>query len=97
MSVTNWHVTDGTQRRVVLTQRAEHDLRRLPQREQARVRRALDGLTTRPPTGDVKKLQATAREWRLRVGDWRVRFTLSDDGGTVFILRVLPRGGAYRA
>ncbi len=76
--------------------RAERDLVRLPAREQARIRQALDRWTTRPPSGDIRKLQGTAAEWRLRVGDWRVRFTLGEDGDTVFILRVLPRGTAYR-
>jgi mRNA-degrading endonuclease RelE of RelBE toxin-antitoxin system len=68
-------VSDGA-RRLVITERAEQDLKRLPQRDQVRVRTALDRLTTRPPTGDIKKLQGANDEWRLRVGAWRVRFTL---------------------
>ncbi len=44
----------------------------------------------------IKKLQGVAGQWRLRVGDWRVRFSLSDDGKVVDVLRVLPRGRAYR-
>jgi len=35
-------------------------------------------------------------EWRLRVGDIRVRFVYADDLNTVRILRVLPHGRAYR-
>jgi mRNA-degrading endonuclease RelE of RelBE toxin-antitoxin system len=35
-------------------------------------------------------------EWRLRVGDWRVRFTRERDTGVIQVLRVLPRGRAYR-
>jgi mRNA-degrading endonuclease RelE of RelBE toxin-antitoxin system len=44
--------------------------------------------------GDVAKLAGRADEWRLRVGTWRVIFTL--DVGTVVILRVLARREAYR-
>ncbi len=40
--------------------------------------------------------QASSREWRLRVGDWRVRFTREQASRTVYVLRVLPRGRAYR-
>lgn len=45
--------------------------------------------------GDVRKLEGTDREYRLRVGEWRVRFDLTDDNA-MLVLRVLPRGGAYR-
>lgn len=46
-------------------------------------------------TGNVKKLQGIhPPEYRLRVGDWRVRFVL--DGDTLRVLRVLNRKDAYR-
>ena len=46
-------------------------------------------------TGNVKKLQGIdAPEYRLRVGDWRVRFQL--DAETIRILRVRNRSAAYR-
>jgi mRNA-degrading endonuclease RelE of RelBE toxin-antitoxin system len=41
------------------------------------------------------KLAGSDDEWRLTVGDWRVRFT-RDDEQLVHVLRVLPRGRAYR-
>lgn len=56
---------------------------------------ALDRFVGDPPVGDVVKLTGTDDEWRLRVGDWRVRFT-RDDTGTIQVTRVLPRGRAYR-
>lgn len=86
---------DGA-RQIRITERAERDLKQLPTRDQARVRAALDGLTTRPPTGDIRKLQGIEGEWRLRVGNWRVRFRLSNDQQSVDVLRILPRGRAYR-
>ena len=46
--------------------------------------------------GDVKKLHGAANEWRLRVGDWRVRFEIDPGDGAIVVLRVLPRGRAYR-
>jgi mRNA-degrading endonuclease RelE of RelBE toxin-antitoxin system len=39
---------------------------------------------------------SSSREWRLRVGDWRVRFTFDDEQRVIVVLRVLPRGRAYR-
>jgi mRNA-degrading endonuclease RelE of RelBE toxin-antitoxin system len=35
-------------------------------------------------------------ELRLRVGDWRVRLRLDPATRTIVVLRVLPRGRAYR-
>jgi mRNA-degrading endonuclease RelE of RelBE toxin-antitoxin system len=35
-------------------------------------------------------------EYRLRVGPWRVRFRVDRKAGALVVLRVLPRGKAYR-
>jgi mRNA-degrading endonuclease RelE of RelBE toxin-antitoxin system len=37
---------------------------------------------------------ALGDEWRLRVGDWRVRLRLDFDARSVVVVRVLPRGRA---
>ena len=79
----------------VFTGRARRDFKRLDAPVQQRVTNALDRLVGDPPIGDVVRLAGAADEWRLRVGDWRVRFT-RDSTGTVYVLRVLPRGRAYR-
>ncbi|MDQ6777744.1 MAG: hypothetical protein M3071_16390 [Actinomycetota bacterium] len=43
-----------------------------------------------PPSGDIKRLAGhEPPEWRLRVGDWRVRFTRETAERTVVIQRVL--------
>jgi mRNA interferase RelE/StbE len=77
------------------TARAGRDFKRLDRPVQRRVVDALDRLTDDPPAGDVVKLVNTD-EWRLRVGDWRVRFTRDVETGVVYVVRVLPRGRAYR-
>jgi mRNA interferase RelE/StbE len=79
----------------VFTGRARRDFQRLDPPVQRRVIDALDRLTADPPAGDVVKLTASQDEWRLRIGDWRVRFQ-RDSTGLIHVLRVLPRGRAYR-
>ncbi len=79
----------------VFTARARRDFKRLDAPVQRRIADALDRLVGDPPIGDVVRLAGAADEWRLRVGDWRVRFT-RESTGTVYVLRVLPRGRAYR-
>lgn len=45
--------------------------------------------------GDIRKLKDQEGELRLRVGDYRVRFTEETDG-TLHIHSVRHRGEAYR-
>ena len=55
-----------------------------------RILAALEGLRAQPPTGDIKRLGGGRPEWRLRVDDWRVRFTRDPEERVVVIERVLP-------
>ena len=80
-------------RTVVLTASAQRDLRRLDRPVATRI---LDALVWLADTGqgDVTRLEGTSDEWRLSVGDWRIR---SDHPArTLEVLRILPRGQAYR-
>lgn len=59
-----------------------------------RVRQAVERFAT-TGAGNVKRLQAIdPPEYRLRTGDYRVRF--HNDGATITILRVRNRREAYR-
>ena len=81
--------------RVEWTPAAERDVRRLDRQTQTRIRRAVSRFAA-AGQGDVRRLRGYEREWRLRVGSWRVRFTLVPDAQILVVLRVLPRGQAYR-
>ncbi len=78
------------------TDRARRDLRRLDRQVAQRVIRAVERLAE-TEQGDVRRLEnVRPPEWRLRVGDWRVRFAFDYATRTIQVLRVLPRGPAYR-
>lgn len=80
---------------VVLTDAAMRDLRRMDKKVAERVIRALE----RPAEtghGDVARLTADDLEWRLRVGDWRVRFVFDYETHTITVLHIRHRGSAYR-
>ena len=81
--------------RIVVVPQAEKDLKRLPPSMQSRVRTAVDALIPWPGRGDFRNLQGLD-EWRLLVGDWRVRFAPDFAARAIVVLRVLPRGSAYR-
>jgi mRNA interferase RelE/StbE len=78
----------------VITPPARRELRRLDRPVQRRIIDALDRFVADPRAGDARKL-ASSNEWRLRVGDWRVRFSFDDDAHVIVVAHVLPRGRAY--
>ena len=81
---------------VIWSTQARHDLRRLDRQVAARVERAVQRLAE-TEQGDVTRLKGEVPpQWRLRVGDWRVRFRFDRDIGAILVQRVLPRGRAYR-
>ena len=84
--------------RYEFTTRATRDLRQLEPSTRRRIVEALDRLAHDPYTGDLRRVQGTdIDEWRLRVGDWRIRFERDLANKTIFVLRILPRGRAYRS
>jgi mRNA interferase RelE/StbE len=44
---------------------------------------------------DIRKLKGRPGEWRIRVGKWRVIFTVLPDLDAIVVLEVLERGEAY--
>ena len=81
--------------RVEIARPARRDLRRIDPPVRTRILDALDRLVGDPPAGNLIKLRGRP-DSRLRVGDWRVLLRLDRDQRTVVVLRVLPRGRAYR-
>jgi mRNA interferase RelE/StbE len=72
---------------------ARADLRRIDREEAMKILRALTDYAN-SGVGDVKRLQGSP-DFRLRVGDYRVRFETPDEH-TISILYVKHRSDAYR-
>jgi len=68
---------------------AVRSIKKLDQKTKQRVKRAIELL----PHGDVKKLVGRSHDYRLRVGGYRVLFSLDED--QIIIKDILPRGNAY--
>jgi mRNA interferase RelE/StbE len=77
-----------------VTPPARRDLRRLDPPVLRRIVDALDRFVADPFAADIRKL--SSGDWRLRVGEWRVRFTFDAERQVIVVLRVLPRGRAYQ-
>lgn len=84
-----WHIE--------LTRAAERDLRRLDPPVRRRVASAVTDLAADPQAASSGLRRLAGRpEARLRVGDWRVLLILQPQPRALVVLRVLPRGRAYR-
>jgi mRNA-degrading endonuclease RelE of RelBE toxin-antitoxin system len=67
----------------------------LDRRTRERILTAIEKLVE-SDRGDIRRLQGSRSEvFRLRVGGWRVLFS-KDEGPTIVVRRVLPRGSAYQ-
>lgn len=81
--------------RVRWTRRGLKDLRKLDRPVRQRVSQAIERFAD-TGAGDLRRLtDVEPPEWRLRVGDWRVRLRLEGGRHDLVILRVLPRDKAY--
>ena len=80
---------------VSFSSRALHDLKQLDRQTRTRI---VDAIERHSDTGagDVKRLQGRGREWRLRVGEWRVLHSYRFEDKVVEVIRVVHRRDAYR-
>lgn len=82
--------------RIVFSRAAEKDLARISDR--ATLRRlvhAIETLADNPRPPGASKLRSATSIRRIRLGDWRVCFTIEDDKLLVLVLTVARRGNVY--
>lgn len=56
---------------------------------------AIEGLSENPYPPQAHKLRAVSEVWRVRVGDWRICYSVEDGRLTVLILMAGQRGDVY--
>ena len=77
--------------RVTYVKMAAKALERLDTLTKHRIRQGILGI----PSGDIKRLQGHNELFRLRVGDWRIVYSLPN-ADTVLVERIAPRGDVYK-
>lgn len=83
---------------VSLNRDAEKQLKKLAKAQPSafqRVTNAIKDLAYNPRPDGVKKLKGTGNGYRVRVGEYRVLYTIEDREVTVWVYRVASRQGAY--
>lgn len=48
------------------------------------------------PNNNLRPLRGVRDGFRIRVGDWRVSYTLNREAQIIDVFEIAPRGGAYR-
>jgi mRNA interferase RelE/StbE len=66
-------------------------LERIDTISKKRIKQAIENM----PKGDIKKLKGHTKLYRLRVGDWRIVFSLPDNQ-TTLIEKIAARGDIYK-
>ncbi|SPF33027.1 Toxin RelE [Candidatus Sulfopaludibacter sp. SbA4] len=74
---------------------AEKELKKLPAQLIARIVPHLENLASNPRPSGCKKLRGGDGEWRIRVGDWRVVYTIDDGKSLVEVTRIRHRSEVY--
>ena len=75
--------------------RIERDLRRIPSQQRRLILQRIEHLAEYPRGRQVEKLSGIAG-YRLRVGDYRVLFTIVDRSKRIIVYRIVHRREAYR-
>ena len=82
--------------RVRLAASAEKELRGLPKNVIARIFPSLEELSSVSRPRGCKKLKGGDKEWRIRVGDYRIVYVIDDTARTVDVSRIAHRSEAYK-
>ncbi|MFN7343798.1 type II toxin-antitoxin system RelE/ParE family toxin [Prosthecobacter sp.] len=81
---------------ILIDRAAEKDLRRLAPAVRERAEDAILDLARNPRPAGAKKLTGSKSDWRIRVGDYRVLYEITDTIRVVRVFRVRHRGDVYR-
>ncbi|MGH6904966.1 MAG: type II toxin-antitoxin system RelE family toxin [Geminicoccaceae bacterium] len=77
--------------KLIFSNSARRNLRKLPLNDRRRIDRALDELALDPSLGDVLPLRNHPTEFRKRVGDYRIFFDLQRHQRLVWVHDILRR------
>ena len=83
--------------RIEVSATAEKQIRKLDRSDQIRVLRAIQALSKEPRPPGTRKLRGYADVFRVRIGVYRIIYSLEQDRLLIIILKVGHRRDVYRA
>ncbi len=81
---------------VIISKSVQKQIDSLPNDFVERVIEKIQNLTSEPRPDGVVKLKGSDNEYRIRVGDYRVRYEIDDENQLVQILQCKHRSDVYR-
>ena len=81
--------------KIEITRSAEKDLKRLDRQVKNRIVAAILSLAEDPRPPGCRRVLSEEHLWRIRVGDWRIGYEISDDPREIAIIRVGHRSEFY--
>jgi mRNA interferase RelE/StbE len=82
--------------RVLISPGAERRLGKLPREMQKRISTVISALSSDPRPDGVVRLSGPSGAWRIRVGVYRVVYTIEDDRLLILVVKIGPRRDVYR-
>jgi len=81
---------------VIYQPSAERELRKLSRELQRRILNKVDTLASAPYPPGCEKLAGKENLWRIRIGDYRVIYTVRNKELLILVVKVGHRGDVYR-
>lgn len=81
---------------IIIPKPVQKQLKNLPTETYQRVIEKIEQLSGQPRSLDTKKLKGFENEYRIRIGDYRVRYEINDKTLTILLLSCRHRRDAYR-
>lgn len=81
---------------IIITKSIQKDLDNLPNEIKERAYAKISQLSDNPRPDGVTKLKGYDNEYRVRIGDYRIRYEILDANQTVLLLQCKHRREVYR-
>jgi len=81
---------------VIIAHTAMKAIKRTDKPTRERLINRIKELQRAPFSGDVQPLKGLPGEFRTRVGDWRILYAVDKNRLIITVLKVSPRGTAYK-
>ncbi|MBD2772276.1 type II toxin-antitoxin system RelE family toxin [Iningainema tapete] len=81
---------------VIISKSVQKQIDDLPNDVKERVVEKIQNLADEPRPNGVVKLKASDNEYRIRVGDYRIRYEIDDESQLVQLLQCKHRKDVYR-
>jgi mRNA interferase RelE/StbE len=81
---------------ITFAQSARRELDRLDRPIARRVLQSIEKLAANSRPSGCVKLVGSRNDWRIRIGDWRVIYTIDDEKKVIDIAAIRHRSDAYR-